>query len=293
LLPNLGKVIAPERKELDLADPDQIREVVRSVRPDLVVNAAAYTAVDTAESDAATASAINSEAPRLLALEAKSLGAILLHFSTDYVFDGCKGSPYVETDHPNPVNCYGRTKLAGEEAIRNSGAAHLIFRTSWVYATHGRNFLLTMLRLATERKELKIVNDQVGSPTCAFDLAQAISRILTGIIAKRENGFVSSGIGGTYHMTAAGQTTWYEFAKAFLTEATHAPEGLSWLTSATHGRPLIAREVLPISTQEFRSPACRPLYSVLSSERLKHVFGVSLSDWRTQLRDCFSVHAHS
>jgi dTDP-4-dehydrorhamnose reductase len=148
-----------------------------------------------------------------------------------------------------------------------------------------------MLRLAAEREELKIVNDQVGSPTCAFDLAEAISEILSGIIAKTETGFMSSGTSGTYHMTAAGQTTWYEFAKAILAEADHAPEGLSWLTSATHGRPLIAREVLPISTQEFRSPASRPLYSVLSSDRLKHVFGVTLSDWRTQLRGCFSVHA--
>ena len=287
-LPKLGEVIAPERNELDLREPDKIREIIQNAKPQLIINAAAYTAVDAAETDEATASAVNAEAPRLLALEAKKLGALLVHFSTDYVFDGSKRSPYLETDPPNPINSYGRTKLVGEEAIRNSGAAHLIFRTSWVYAAHGKNFLVTILRLATEREELKIVADQVGAPTCAFDLAEATTRIVAGIIADPKSDLACQQVAGTYHMTAAGQTTWYEFAKAILEEAGHAPQSLSWLTSATDGCPLVARRVLPISTEEFRSPTRRPAFSVLSNGRLKQAFGVTLTDWRSQLRSCFS-----
>jgi dTDP-4-dehydrorhamnose reductase len=289
LLPKLGEVIAPERNELDLREPEKIREIMRNAKPQVVVNAAAYTAVDAAETDEAAASIVNAEAPRLLALEAKKLGALLVHFSTDYVFDGSKTSPYLETDSPNPINSYGRTKLAGEEAIRNSGAAHLIFRTSWVYATHGKNFLRTILRLATEREELKIVADQAGAPTCAFDLAEATTKIVAGIISAPKSDLACQQGTGTFHMTAAGQTTWYEFAKAILEEAGRAPQSLSWLTSATSGLPLVAGRVLPISTEEFRSPTSRPAYSILCNERLKQAFGVTLPDWRTQLRSCFSV----
>ncbi len=293
LLPQLGEVIAPERNELDLREPEKIRDVMRNAKPQVVVNAAAYTAVDAADADEATASAVNAEAPRLLALEAKNVGALLVHFSTDYVFDGAKRSPYLETDRPNPINSYGRTKLSGEEAIRNSGAAHLIFRTSWVYATHGRNFLLTILRLATEREELKIVDDQVGAPTCAFDLAQATTEILTGIIAKTKSDFISPELKGTYHMTATGQTTWYEFAKAILEEASRAHQDLPWLSSARNARPIIARRVLPISTDEFRSPTRRPAYSVLSNALLMETLGLTLSNWRTQLQRCFSAEVSS
>ncbi|HEY4816224.1 MAG TPA: dTDP-4-dehydrorhamnose reductase [Candidatus Acidoferrum sp.] len=287
LLPKLGQVIAPERKELNLLEPENIRRFMREAKPQLVVNAAAYTAVDAAETDEANALAVNAEAPRLLALEATKIGAVLIHFSTDYVFDGSKKDPYVETDSPNPLSAYGRTKLAGEQAIRDSGAAHIIFRTSWVYATHGRNFLLTILRLATEREELKIVSDQLGAPTCAFDLAEATTRIVAGLIGT-EGHFTIPEAGETYHMTAGGQTTWYEFAKAILEEAARAPQDLPWLTSATKGRPLIARCVLPISTEEFRSPTRRPAYSVLSNALLMQIFGVTLPDWRTQLHRCFS-----
>src|SRR5258707_241235 len=288
LLPALGEVIAPEQNELDLCAPEQIRQLMRSPNPQLVVNAAAYTAVDAAETGEANALAVNAEAPRLLALEAKKIRAMLVHFSTDYVFDGLKKAPYVETDPPNPLNAYGRTKLAGEEAIRDSGAPHLIFRTSWVYATHGRNFLLTILRLATEREELKIVGDQVGAPTSAFDLAEATIRIVGGLIAGTERQFTIPEVSGIYHMTAAGQTTWYEFANAILEEALRAPKDLPWLASATKGRPLIARRVLPISTQEFHPPTRRPAYSVLSNTRLMQTFGVTLPAWRTQLQKCFS-----
>src|SRR5229473_6823348 len=202
LLPKLGEVIAPERNKLDLRDHEKIRQVMRKASPQLVVNVAAYTAVDAAETDEANALAVNAKAPRVLAEEAKKIGAVLVHFSTDYVFDGSKKAPYVETDSPNPRNAYGRTKLAGEQGIRESGATHVIFRTSWVYATHGRNFLLTILRLATEREELKIVADQVGAPTCALDLAEATARILAGMIIDDQSQFASPETGGTYHITA-------------------------------------------------------------------------------------------
>ncbi len=288
LLPKLGEVIAPERNELDLREPEQIRQIMRDANPRLVVNAAAYTAVDAAEADQANAFAVNGEAPRFFAQEAKKIGAMLVHFSTDYIFDGSKKAPYVETDSPNPLSTYGRTKLAGEEAIRNSGAAHLIFRTSWVYATHGRNFLLTILRLATERQELKIVRDQAGVPTCALDLAEGTTRILAGMIGGDKSQSSVPEDSGTYHMTASGETTWYEFGNAILEEARRAPQNLPWLASATKGRPLIARLVVPISTEEFHSPTPRPAYSVLSNARLKQVFGVALPDWRTQLQRCFS-----
>jgi dTDP-4-dehydrorhamnose reductase len=288
LLPRLGEVLTPDRSDLDLRDPEKIRRVMRDAKPQLVVNAAAYTAVDAAEADEDNALAINAEGPQVLAIEAKRLGALLVHFSTDYVFDGSKNSSYVESDVPNPLNAYGRTKLAGEEAIRNSGVAHLIFRTSWVYATYGRNFLLTILRLATEREELKIVADQVGAPTCALDLAEAATRILARMIAGDKSQFPFPEAGGTYHMTAAGQTSWYEFANAILDEARRAPQNLPWLASATKGRPLIARRIVPISTEEFPLPARRPANSVLSNARLKQVFGVALPDWRKQLQKCFS-----
>lgn len=288
LLPSLGEVISPDRSELNLRDPEKICRVMRNVKPQLVVNPAAYTAVDAAETDEAGARAVNADAPQLFALEAKKLGALLVHFSTDYVFDGSKNSPYVESDFPNPLNAYGRTKLAGEEAIRNSGAAHLIFRTSWVYATRGRNFLLTILRLATERQELKVVDDQMGAPTSAKELAVAATAVLNAMIAGTNDQLTFPEVRGTYHMTAAGQTNWYEFAKAILEDATRAPRDLPWLTSATNGRPIIASRVLPTSTQAFGSPTHRPAYSVLSNSRLMKNFGVTLPDWRTQLRRCFS-----
>jgi len=284
LLPRLGNVLSPDRSDLDLRDPEKIRRVMRDAKPQLVVNAAAYTAVDAAETDEVGALAVNAQAPEVLALEAKKLDALLVHFSTDYVFDGSKTSSYLESDVPNPLNAYGRTKLAGEEAIRNSGADHLIFRTSWVYATHGRNFLLSILRLATEREELKVVANQTGAPACAFDLAEATTRILAGANSQ----FVLAEVSGTYHMTAAGETTWHEFAIAILEEARRAPQTLSWLASATNGRPIIARRVLPISSEEFHSPTRRPAYSVLSNARLKQAFDVTLPDWRTQLQRCFS-----
>jgi len=287
ILPQLGEVAAFGRDQLDLSKPADIRRTIREVRPQLIVNAAAYTAVDQAETAETMAHAINAEAPEVISVEAKKIGATLLHYSTDYVFDGSKRAPYDEADSVNPLNVYGKTKFVGEQAIGGSGVPHLIFRTAWVYATRGRNFLLTVLRLATEREELRIVSDQVGAPTCAADFATATCKILAGINERNRERFDFSGISGTYHMSAAGQTTWYEFAKAIVEEAeasTHSPK---WLSDATKGRRLIARRVIPISTEDFHSPTHRPSYSVLSNSKLVQTFGVALPEWRSQLQRCF------
>ncbi len=287
LLPQLGEVVALGHDQLDLSNPIDICRTIREVRPQLIVNAAAYTAVDQAETDETTAQAVNAQAPGLMAKEAKKIAAALIHYSTDYVFSGAKRIPYDETDSANPMSVYGKTKFAGEEAIRNSGVPHLIFRTAWVYATRGRNFLLTILRLATEREQLRIVNDQVGAPTCASEVAAATGKILTGICEKNNGGFVFPEVSGTYHMSAAGQTTWHDFAKTILERAGATSHNLVWLAAATRGQPLIAQRVIPISTEEFGSPVQRPAYSILSNARLFQTFGVALPDWHTQLQRCF------
>ncbi len=287
LLPQLGEVVAFGHDQLDLSNPSDIRRRIREVRPQLIVNAAAYTAVDQAETDETTAHAVNAQAPGLLAEEAQKIGAVLVHYSTDYVFDGTKKLPYDEADSTNPINVYGKTKFAGEQAIRSSGASHLIFRTSWVYATRGRNFLLTILRLATEREELRIVNDQVGAPTCASDVAAATTKILSPICERNDGSFVFSDVSGTYHISAAGQTTWNDFAETILEKAKATSHNLDWLTTATQGRRLIARRVIPISTEEFGSLTPRPTYSILSNSRLFQKFGIALPDWHTQLQRCF------
>lgn len=286
-LPGVGEVVAPGRDQLDLSKPNDIRRTIRENEPRIIVNAAAYTAVDQAEADIAIARKINEEASGVIATEAAKIDASVVHYSTDYVFDGSKGTPYQETDSANPLNAYGKTKLAGEQAIRSSGVAHLIFRTSWIYATRGRNFLLTILRLATEREELRIVSDQLGAPTCAADLADATCKVLAHILHRNHDQFVFSGASGTYHMSAAGQTTWYDFAKAILEEARGVSSDLPWFADATNGRPLIARRIIPISSKDYHSPARRPLYSVLSNARLAETFGVALPHWRDQLKQCF------
>jgi dTDP-4-dehydrorhamnose reductase len=287
LLPQLGEVVAFDHDQLDLSNPTDISRTIREVRPQLIVNAAAYTAVDQAETHETAARAVNSEAPGLMAEEAKKIGAVLVHYSTDYVFDGSKKEPYDEMDAVNPLNAYGKTKLWGEQAIRSSGLPHLIFRTSWVYAKRGRNFLLTILRIATEREELRIVSDQVGAPTCASDVAAATTKILSRICERNNRSFVFSDVSGTYHMSAAGQTAWYDFAETILEEAKATSHNLNWLAAATQGRRLITRRVIPISTKEFGSPTPRPAYSILSNSRLNQTFGVALPDWRTQLKQCF------
>jgi dTDP-4-dehydrorhamnose reductase len=287
LLRRFGEVIAPNRQQLDLTKPAEIRGIIRESRPGLIVNAAAYTAVDQAESDEATAQAINGDAPRLIAEEGKTIGACLVHYSTDYVFDGGKTSPYVEEDPPNPQTVYGRTKLAGEQGIRECGIPHLIFRIAWIYGREGRNFLLTILKQATLKEELKVVCDQTGSPTWSRDVAQATTQILSQIYSlKRFDSFRD--LSGTYHMSAGGETTWYDFTKAILEETRSREPSSPWLAAATGRRPLTARHVLPIRTAEYPQAAHRPAYSVLSNDRVTRTFGTKMPHWRTQLSLLFS-----
>jgi dTDP-4-dehydrorhamnose reductase len=287
LLPKLGEVIAPNHMLLDLAKPDDISRTIGEIRPNLIINAAAYTAVDKAESEASIAWAVNAKAPALMAQEAKKIGAGILHYSTDYVFDGSKDSPYTENDVPNPISVYGKTKLAGEQAIRDAGIPHLIFRTAWVYATRGRNFLLTVLRLASQHEELRIVRDQIGSPTWCREIGLGTVSVLERLAQNQGGSFSLPETGGTYHMTAGGATTWYDFTRAILDEASKAPPGLSWLASAANGRPFLAPRVIPVTTAEYPTPAQRPAYSVLSNSLLHQSFGVRLPDWPAQLHSAF------
>ena len=287
LLPRLGELASLNRQELDLTKPDDIRRSIREVRPQWIINAAAYTAVDQAERDEATARAVNEEAPAVIAEEAKKIGAAMVHYSTDYVFDGSKKSPYVETDTPNPINVYGKTKFGGELAIQASGALHLIFRTEWVYAKQGRNFLLTILRLATQKQELRIVADQIGSPTTSCEIAAATVRVISQLIDKEEGVRSLATIEGIYNMTAEGETSWYEFAKAILEEASASAQSIPWVKAATKGMPFLSGRVLPITTAEYPTTARRPAYSVLSTRRLRDRFGIRLPPWRAQLRSLF------
>jgi dTDP-4-dehydrorhamnose reductase len=288
LLPRLGDTTALDRQHLDLAKPEQIRAVIREFRPQLIVNAAAYTAVDQAESDPVAARAVNADAPAVIAEEARKIGAAIVHFSTDYVFDGMKTSPYEENDPPNPLSVYGKTKLAGEEAIRHSGVPHFIFRTAWVYGTRGRNFLVTVLRLASQREELRIVCDQTGAPTWCREIARATVAILERFATGSARPLSLSDCTGTYHMTAGGATSWHGFAQAILGEVAQVSPAAPWLKSATGGKPILARRVLPIPTVEYPTPARRPAYSVLSNSRLIQTFGIELPEWRVQLHSAIS-----
>lgn len=290
LLPELGEVVAPDRDELDLLNAESIRRTVREVRPQLIVNAAAFTAVDAAETHEAEALAINAHAPEVLAEEAKKIDAAVVHYSTDYVFDGSKKTPYDETDPPAPINIYGKSKVVGEQAIRSSGVPHLILRTAWVYSTRGRNFLRTILRLATEREELRVVSDQFGSPTWSRDIAHATVSVLTQLTSRHSPAAnaLSSG-SGTYHLTAAGETTWYGFSRAIFEEAAEISPDVSWFADATQGRPLITKRITPIATAVYPATALRPRYSVLSNSRVIQRFGVKLPLWRAQLRHIFEI----
>ena len=262
----LGRVVAVDRAGMDISDADAIVRVVREVAPAWIVNAAAYTAVDRAESERERAFAVNARAPGVLAEEAKRLGAILVHYSTDYVFDGAQRTPYDETALPNPVNVYGASKLEGERAIAAADATALTLRTSWVYGLRGSNFLLTIRRLAAERDELRIVDDQTGVPNWSRALADATAALL-----RRGRGFVAERA-GLYHLSAAGQTTWYGFARAIL------------------GSVDMPR-VLPIMTDEFPTAAMRPAYGVLATVRLHEAFGLMLPDWRVALASCVASPA--
>jgi dTDP-4-dehydrorhamnose reductase len=266
LLP-LGRVHAFGHAELDLADAAAVRRTLDEVRPQVIVNAAAYTAVDKAESEPEQANAVNAAAPALLAQEAARRGALLIHYSTDYVYDGAKAAPYVETDPTNPLGAYGRSKLAGEAGIRAAGADHLIFRTSWVYAARGANFLRTILRLAAEREELRIVADQIGAPTWARLIAEATAHALRQAMQERSGGTFDSGV---FHLAAAGETSWHGFASAIVA-------GRSGLR---------VKAVMPITTADYPLPAPRPANSRLDTGAFRARFGLALPDWRDCLQLC-------
>jgi len=271
---NLGEIVCAGRESADLSAPQHLRDLVRRTAPAIILNAAAYTAVDRAESEPELAATINAEAPRVLAEEAQQLGALLVHYSTDYVFDGTKPDPWTEADTPAPLNTYGAGKLAGEQAIQNVGGRHLIFRTSWVYGPHGRNFLFTMLRLGRERDRLTIVNDQFGAPTSSIEIAAATRSIVEGAIAGRF-GEVNEWA-GLYHMTCADSTTWFGFAQAIFARASALIGGKT-------------PELIPITTEEFPTPARRPRNSVLSNAKLKAKFGVRLAPWQSALDNVMAV----
>ena len=267
----LGDVVAVDHQQMDLADPQQIRGYVRACKPSLIVNPAAYTAVDKAEQEPQLAYAINAIAPQVLAEEAKRLGCGIIHYSTDYVYDGSKGSPYIETDATNPLNVYGASKLAGDLAVAESGADYLVLRTSWVYGARGANFLRTILRLAAEREELKIVADQMGAPTWSRMIAEATAAIVAQCYAAKQTGLAS--VKGVYHLTNAGQTSWHGFTEAIL--------ALTAELASSQGRKL--QRVLPIPSSEYPLPAKRTQYSVLSNDKLAAAFGIVLPDWQTSL----------
>jgi dTDP-4-dehydrorhamnose reductase len=266
----LGEVLALDRSQLDLADPDGLRQRVRAIAPHVIVNAAAYTAVDRAESEPEAARAINAIAPGVLAEEAHRLDAILVHYSTDYVFDGTKPEPYVESDPPNPLSVYGRTKLEGERAIGASGCRHLTLRTSWVYGARGHNFLLTMLRLARERRSLRVVDDQVGAPTWSREIALATAALL----ARPE--LALPGADGLYHLTAGGTTSWCGFARAIFASPEMARLGVT------------PPSVEAIPSSEYPVPARRPANSRLDCGRLFSRAGVRPEAWDAALARCLA-----
>ncbi|MGH8782884.1 dTDP-4-dehydrorhamnose reductase [Paraburkholderia sp.] len=271
-LQGLGKVVALGRNVLDLADLDQVRRVVREVKPGLIVNPAAHTAVDKAETDVEAAMRLNAEAPGVLAEEAKRLGAALVHYSTDYVFDGTKDGAYVESDAVNPQNVYGKSKLAGEQAIAAAGCAHLIFRTSWVYGTRGKNFLLTMLRLGAEREELSVVADQIGAPTWSATIAALSANVLAQAPAVGEGDWWQEQ-SGIYHLTASGATSWHGFAEAIFEFSDLAKKPV----------------VKPIPASSYPTPAARPSNSRISNDKLASTFGVRAPDWREALGLCMAA----
>jgi len=272
-LQGLGRVVALDRSRLDLGDLDQVRHVVRDVKPTLIVNPAAYTAVDKAESDADACMRANAEAPGVMAEEAKKLGAALVHYSTDYVFDGTKDGAYVEDDVVNPQNVYGKSKLAGEQAIAASGCDHLIFRTSWVYGMRGKNFLLTMLRLGAQRDELSVVADQHGAPTWANTIAVLSANALSQAAGQGDWSAWWQQHSGVYHLTAAGATSWHGFAEAIFEFAD------------LEKKPTVK----PIPAESYPTPAVRPSNSRLSNDKLAGTFGLRVPEWRDALRLCMTA----
>ena len=264
LLP-LGRVVALDRAQLDLTRPDAIRKTIRDLSPDIIVNAAGYTTVDKAEDEPDLAMRVNATAPGILAEEAKRIDALLVHYSTDYVFDGTHSAPYVEEDEPNPVNIYGKSKLAGERAISAAGCKHLILRASWIYSARGTNFVLTMLRLARQRTEIAVVNDQIGSPSSAHELAKSTAELLGQFKGAGEQT-------GLFHLSASGYASRFAFAKEIVeTAKRHSSEQSGWAT------------VCATTTENYPLRAARPLNATTSKEKIKRVFGIEMPAWEDQL----------
>jgi len=273
----LGEVVAPGRAELELTNGDSIRRAIRETQPRWVVNAAAFTAVDKAESEPELAFAINATALEIVAEEAKVIGAAVVHYSTDYVFDGEKQTPYLETDAMGSLNVYGQSKLKGEQALGESGVAHLIFRTSWVYGATGKNFVRSILRMAREREQLRIVADQYGAPTWSEELARLTAHAMErveGKAAESKKGLHEAMllVGGIYHATGAGETTWHGFAAAAIEELRRLQPNAKLAT------------VEAITTAEYPTPAKRPMSSRLDCAKLERVFGWKMPEWRESLK---------
>lgn len=268
LLP-YGNTIALNRAQLDLTKPATISDIIGRIQPQIIINAAAYTSVDRAESESELATAINAIAPGIIAQAAQKLGASLIHISTDYVFDGRQSHPYAENDATHPLNVYGASKLAGEHAIQRNCENYLILRTAWVYSAHGNNFMKTMLKLGAECAEIRVVADQIGSPTWTYNLA--------GAIAQLQQNPNSQGI---YHYTNSGVASWYDFAVAIFEEA----QQLNF--------PLKIQRVIPITTAEYPTPAQRPAYSVLACAKIAATLKMIPPHWRQGLRQCLAAFAH-
>jgi len=262
----MAQVTCLDLPEIDLTQADSIRQAVREARPDVVINAAAYTAVDKAESEPDKAMQINGIAPGVLAEEARKLGALLVHYSTDYVFEGTKTEPYEESDEPNPLSSYGRSKLAGDRAVQAVGGAHLIFRLCWVYGARGQNFMLTVMRLARERERLRVVHDQVGCPTWSRMVAEATAHAVKQTMGAADIGACS----GIYHLAASGQTSWAGFSRSIVD------------LMPAEGKRCVA--VDSITTPQYPTPATRPAYSVMSCAKLERVFGLRLPNWEDSLK---------
>ena len=260
-----GEIVGVTRQDLDLTQPEQIRSAIAELKPNLIVNAAAYTAVDKAETEPKLATAINGVAPTIMAESAQKLGATLVHISTDYVFNGNNHTPYTEEDSPAPLGVYGKSKLMGEEGVRNNCDRHIILRTAWVYGSRGHgNFVKTMLRLGAERDELRIVSDQIGSPTWSYDIATAITQL------------VSKSVTGTYNFSSSGVASWYDFAITIFSEAKQL------------GFPVKVNNIMPITTAEYPTPAQRPSYSVLSKAKISQILGDHPPHWQTSLKQMLS-----
>ncbi len=277
ILCDLGTLIAIRREQLDLSKPNSIEPAILDIQPNIIVNAAAYTAVDKAEDEIDLAMTVNGLAPGILAKAAKKVGAGLIHYSTDYVFDGRSNTPYQEEDTPCPLSIYGKSKLAGEKAIAETPIPYLIFRTGWVYGLHGKNFLLTIKKLAEEKEPLRIIEDQIGAPTWSRSIAQVTHNILEQCLNRDWLGNPESSLSGIFHSTCQGQTSWHGFAKKILD-----------LSDSSRNTQLT-----PIPTSEYPTPATRPAYSLLCNDKLKEVFAFEMPHWKEALKDCLnSTQSH-